>query len=181
MENNFIKKIPIYYTLLLILLSLIPVPDLGFPSFKLFEMDKLIHFIMYSIFIIVWGLKIGFNKIKMFSLIIYSILLGLFLEILQHLLPFGRYFDLGDYIIVRPRKWFNDGDSWTVDLGLIGGKENLTDKMLDDVIVVPNPYVVSSLYNEEVYGNRLIFDNLPRECTITIYTATGELVEFFLF
>ena len=98
MENNFIKKIPIYYTLLLILFSLIPVPDLGFPSFKLFEMDKLIHFMMYSIFIIVWGLKIGFNKIKMFSLIIYSILLGLFLEILQYLLPFGRYFDLGDFI-----------------------------------------------------------------------------------
>ena len=98
MENNLIKKIPIYYTLLLILLSLIPVPHLGFPSFKLIEMDKLILFMMYSIFIIIWGLKIGFNKIKMFSLIIYSILLGLFLEILQHLLPFGRYFDLGDFI-----------------------------------------------------------------------------------
>ena len=98
MENNFIKKIPIYYTLLLILLSLIPVPDLGFPSFKLFEMDKLIHFIMYSIFIIIWGLKIGSNKIKMFNLIIYCILLGLFLEILQHLLTFGRYFDLGDFV-----------------------------------------------------------------------------------
>jgi glycopeptide antibiotics resistance protein len=34
----------------------------------------------------------------MFNLIIYSILLGLFLEILQHLLPFGRYFDLADFI-----------------------------------------------------------------------------------
>jgi len=25
-------------------------------------------------------------------------LLGLLLEILQHLLPFGRYFDLGDFV-----------------------------------------------------------------------------------
>ena len=98
MENNLIKKIPIYYTLLLILLSLIPLPDLGFPSFKLFEMDKLIHFIMYSIFIIVWGLNIELNKIKIIKLVIYSILLGLFFEILQHALPFGRYFDLGDFV-----------------------------------------------------------------------------------
>ena len=98
MGNKRISKIPIYYTLLLILLSLIPVPDLGFPSFKLFEMDKLIHFIMYSIFIITWGLKIESNKIKMFNLIIYSILFGLFLEILQHLLPFGRFFDFGDFV-----------------------------------------------------------------------------------
>ena len=29
------------------------------------------------------------------STVIYSILLGLFLEILQHALTFGRYFDLG--------------------------------------------------------------------------------------
>ena len=98
MENNLIKKIPIYYTLLVILLSLTTVPDLGFPIFKLLEIDKLIHFIMYSIFIILWGLKIGFNKIKMLNLITYSILLGLFLEILQHLIPFGRYFDLGDFV-----------------------------------------------------------------------------------
>jgi len=96
--NKRISKIPIYYTLLLILLSLIPAPDLGFQSFKLFEMDKLIHFIMYSIFIIIWGLNIWSNKIKMFNLIIYSILLGLFLEILQHLLPSGRFFDFGDFV-----------------------------------------------------------------------------------
>ena len=83
----------------------------------------------------------------------------------------------GDYMIIRPDKWFNDGDSWTVDLSLIGKKENLTSDMLDSVMVVPNPYVVSSQYNEEIYGNRLLFDKLPKNCTISIFTVTGELVE----
>ena len=87
--------------------------------------------------------------------------------------------DDGDYIIVTPDKWFNDGDSWTVDLSRLGQKEELTSEMLDSVIVIPNPYVVSSQYNEEVYGNRLLFDKLPKECTISLYTVTGELVNEF--
>ena len=37
----------------------------------------------------------------------------------QQLFPW----DEGDYIIVKPDKWFNDGDSWTVDFSLIGKKK----------------------------------------------------------
>lgn len=85
--------------------------------------------------------------------------------------------DDGDYVIVTPDKWFNDGDSWKVDLSRLGQKEDLTSEMLDSVLVIPNPYVVGSQYNEEVYGNRLLFDKLPKECTISIYTVTGELVD----
>ena len=91
----------------------------------------------------------------------------------QQLFPW----DEGDYIIVKPDKWFNDGDSWTVDFSLIGKKESLTYEMLDSVLVVPNPYVVSSAYNEEVYGNRLLFDKLPQQCTIKIFTVTGEIIK----
>jgi len=83
----------------------------------------------------------------------------------------------GDYIVITPDKWFNDGDSWKVDLSRLGQKENLTSEMLDSVLVIPNPYVVGSQYNEEVYGNRLLFDKLPKECTISIYTVKGELVD----
>ena len=43
-------------------------------------------------------------------------------------------------------------------------------------MVLPNPYVVSSVYNEELYDSRLKFDNLPNQCTIKIYTITGEHV-----
>ena len=91
----------------------------------------------------------------------------------QQLFPW----DEGDYIVVKPDKWFNDGDSWTVDFSLIGKKESLTYEMLDSVLVVPNPYVVSSAYNEEVYGNRLLFDKLPQQCTIKIFTVTGEIIK----
>ena len=94
MDKKTISKAAFYYTLTLIILSLVPYPDIGLPKFKLFELDKLIHFCMYTIFIIIWGLKSD-NKTK---ILIFSILFGLGLEILQHILTFGRYFDWGDFI-----------------------------------------------------------------------------------
>ena len=62
-------------------------------------------------------------------------------------------------------------------LNLLGAKVGLTQEALDNVTVIPNPYVVSSLYNEEVYGQRLLFDRLPQQCTIKIYTITGEFIK----
>ena len=98
MDKKLISQIAVYYTLILIILSLVPIPDLGLPRFKLLEFDKLIHFIMYLIFALIWGLKIeNFLERKM-EISAYLILFGLGLEILQHLLPFGRYFDLGDFV-----------------------------------------------------------------------------------
>ena len=98
MDKKLISQIAVYYTLILIILSLTPIPDLGLPRFKLLEFDKLIHFIMYLIFALIWGLKIeNFLERKM-EISAYLILFGLVLEILQHLLPFGRYFDLGDFV-----------------------------------------------------------------------------------
>ena len=98
MDKKFISQTAVYYTLILVLLSLIPVPDLGLPRFKLLELDKLIHFIMYLIFALIWGLKIENFSERKIKISAYLILFGLVLEILQHLLPFGRYFDLGDFI-----------------------------------------------------------------------------------
>lgn len=98
MDKKLFSKLTVYYTFLLIILSLVPVPDFGVPKFKLFELDKLVHFIMYLFFAIFWSLKTEnfFNrKIKIIS---YSILFGLGLETLQHIFPFGRYFDWGDII-----------------------------------------------------------------------------------
>ena len=54
---------------------------------------------------------------------------------------------------------------------------------MDDIYVVPNPYVVSSniepldLQNPLDRGpRRVYFSNLPSNCTIDIYTMSGELV-----
>ena len=84
--------------------------------------------------------------------------------------------DEGDYIIVTPDKWFQDGDSWTADLSLLGAEQELNNSHVGSIMVLPNPYVVSSVYNEELYDSRLKFDNLPNQCTIKIYTITGEHV-----
>ena len=85
----------------------------------------------------------------------------------------------GDYIVITPDKWYQDGDSWIADLSLLGREDSslLTQEALDSIYVNPNPYIVSSVFNEDIYGNRLIFNKLPKQCTISIYTITGELVE----
>ena len=47
---------------------------------------------------------------------------------------------------------------------------------LDNIIVVPNPYIVNSHFNETEYKKRIRFTRLPAKCKITIYTVTGEKV-----
>jgi hypothetical protein len=47
---------------------------------------------------------------------------------------------------------------------------------MDMIKVIPNPYIVHSDYAETAYMRQLRFANLPAECTITIFTVTGEKV-----
>ena len=82
----------------LIILSLIPVPDLGLPKFQLFEIDKLVHFIMYFSLTMLWCFASENFYRSNFKLILFAIFFGFVLEIFQHILPFGRYFDLGDLV-----------------------------------------------------------------------------------
>ncbi len=54
---------------------------------------------------------------------------------------------------------------------------------LERIKVVPNPYIVSSLYEEEFGASRrepirqLKFNNLPSRCTITIFTMDGDRIK----
>ena len=98
MDRRYISKITVYYTLFLIILSLIPVPDLGLPKFQLFEIDKLAHFVMYFSLTIFWCLASKSFYKSNFKLLLFTISLGFVLEIFQHILPFGRYFDLADLL-----------------------------------------------------------------------------------
>ena len=61
-------------------------------------MDKLIHLILYLTFMMLWGLSLFKSRFSLKLLLLISILFGLFLEFLQHILLFGRYFDWGDFI-----------------------------------------------------------------------------------
>ena len=98
MDRRHISKISVYYTLFLIIFSLVPVPDLGFPRFQLFEIDKLVHFFMYFFLTVLWCLAYENFYKSNFKLLLFAIFFGFVLEIFQHILPFGRYFDLGDLV-----------------------------------------------------------------------------------
>ena len=92
-----LKLLAISYTLLIVVLSLSPIPR-SIPSFKFFEMDKLIHLTMYFILILLWGINLISFKFSLIKILFLTIFFGLLMETLQYLLPFGRNFDLGDII-----------------------------------------------------------------------------------
>jgi hypothetical protein len=61
--------------------------------------------------------------------------------------------------------------------------QSLSDADLEKIKVVPNPYVISSLYEQE-YGlllrepiRALKFNNLPAHCTIYIFNIAGDKVQ----
>ena len=82
-----------------------------------------------------------------------------------------------DTFYFTPIAWYADGDSWTVNLGLIGASEDLSQSDLEQITVVPNPYRGSSIYNQDYEDETIYFKNLPSSCTIKIYTVTGKLVD----
>ena len=47
---------------------------------------------------------------------------------------------------------------------------------LNNIQVVPNPYIVSSDFNETEYKRKIRFTRLPANCTVSIFTITGEKV-----
>ncbi len=74
-------------------------------------------------------------------------------------------------------------DRFTFTTSPEGGVQSLSDADLEKIKVVPNPYVISSLYEQE-YGlllrepiRALKFNNLPAHCTITIFNIAGDKVQ----
>ena len=55
--------------------------------------------------------------------------------------------------------------------------QDYSDGMMDDVLVVPNPYYVSHQGEKSPYDSKIYFTKLPERCTINIYTLTGDLVQ----
>jgi len=49
----------------------------------------------------------------------------------------------------------------------------------NEIMVVPNPYIVNSAYNEEEYKKQLRFTNLPENFKFTIFTISGEKILSF--
>lgn len=55
--------------------------------------------------------------------------------------------------------------------------ESYTDEMLDRISVVPNPYLINHIGQSSNTDRRLYITRLPRECTIQLYTESGELLQ----
>ncbi|MDA3860836.1 MAG: hypothetical protein PF445_06390 [Melioribacteraceae bacterium] len=89
----------------------------------------------------------------------------------------------GDRYYVRTDKPFEAGDKYSYSSTAAEIDLSKVSASLEDIKVVPNPYVAYSMTEEpgrlpEQRGGREVqFRNLPEECTIRIYTITGELVQ----
>ena len=62
-------------------------------------------------------------------------------------------------------------------MSMLGAITDIVEDDLSKVSVVPNPYKISSKFNEATYSNRLRFTHLPQKCSIKIFTISGELVD----
>jgi DNA-binding transcriptional MerR regulator len=68
-------------------------------------------------------------------------------------------------------------------LDLISEKKADLSQQMDDIKVVPNPYVMTNMMEEAVSNpflnqrRKLMFTHIPAECTIHIFTVSGVLVD----
>lgn len=89
----------------------------------------------------------------------------------------------GDTLYISIRKPFTEADKFTFTTQSFGFDGALAKANIDDVRAVPNPYVVTNVFEQPLppqirgRGERIInFINLPPSCKVHIYTASGNHV-----
>jgi len=96
---------------------------------------------------------------------------------------YGRFLGAGDTLRLYPDLPFNNEVKYRFTVKGQSVDNNIAKESLDRIKVVPNPYVVTALWEpHNPYtsgrGPRLLqFINLPAKCTIRIYTVDGTLVQ----
>ena len=98
----------------------------------------------------------------------------------------GQFETVVDTNYSNPNKWAdpdgyasleNSKGTTVLDRNFIQVYPGITPQAnLNNVKVVPNPYVAGSKFNETEHLRRIRFTNLTGNCTIRIYTLAGELV-----
>ena len=86
--------------------------------------------------------------------------------------------------------YFNSGDIFRIHIAnplLPGVDHYIITTSSDDYIleygdinsikVVPNPYIVTSVYERVSYSKEIQFTNLPSECVIRIYNTSGDMIQ----
>jgi hypothetical protein len=75
-----------------------------------------------------------------------------------------------------PRTPF-EGQTTTFTTFAAGQVASLSSSLLDQIMVVPNPYLVRASWDVSPDYPNLYFTNLPAKCTIRIYNMAGDLVQ----
>ena len=97
MLKKNLSLIVFLYTTSIIIVSLVPVPNLTLPKFNLLQPDKLFHFIVYFVMFLGWKESKIFKKDRLyFKCLLIVFLVGLFTEILQGTRFIERYYELAD-------------------------------------------------------------------------------------
>jgi hypothetical protein len=68
------------------------------------------------------------------------------------------------------------GARWRVSFGSGGASNELADADLQEIRVVPNPFIAANEITRGRGRQRVLFTNLPPQATIRIYTISGNLV-----
>ncbi len=95
---------------------------------------------------------------------------------------YGRSLGTGDTLSLFPDFSFNSGSAYRFTTNGQKIDNSLAKKGLDDIRVVPNPYVVtagwepSNPYTSGRGPREIHFINLPMKCTIRIYAIDGTLI-----
>ena len=85
------------YTFVVIILLLVPVPNLKITEFDLFQPDKLVHLSMYFIMLFGWVKSKFFNESELkFKSLIFVFVISFSTEILQGTSFIKRYFEVAD-------------------------------------------------------------------------------------
>jgi hypothetical protein len=61
-------------------------------------------------------------------------------------------------------------------MGLSEEQADVAESALDQIRVVPNPYLAYSAYETDQNSNRVKVTNLPNTCTLTIFALDGTII-----
>lgn len=88
------------------------------------------------------------------------------------------HYDFGqiDTMRIQTKMPFRKGDEFYFDASSITEMKEVTQEHMEEVLVVPNPYIVSADWETDINHKSVHFTHLPDECVIRIFTLTGELV-----
>ena len=86
-----------------------------------------------------------------------------------------------DTFFIRSRVPFGERDTYTLNTSATREKEDVSKDILDEIKVVPNPYVAATIIEERPFlqgrGERRIeFRNLPNNARLRIFSASGSFL-----